>query len=73
VHDAGAAVPAIVLGSIAEPTVCRSLLFSDGDLSIFFTGPVSGPIAITVNVLILLPVVKSVWSLVQPSRKAPSL
>ncbi len=49
------AVLAIVLGPIAEPKLRQSLLFSDGDFSIFFTRPIAGPITIIAIILILLP------------------
>lgn len=49
------AVLAIVLGPIAEPKLRQSLLFSDGDFSIFFTRPIAGPITVIAIILILLP------------------
>jgi putative tricarboxylic transport membrane protein len=49
------AVLAIVLGPIAEPKLRQSLLFSDGDVSIFFTRPIAGPITVIAIILILLP------------------
>ncbi len=52
------AVLAIVLGPIAEPKLRQSLLFSDGDFSIFFTRPIAGPITVIAIILILLPVLK---------------
>ena len=52
------AVLAIVLGPIAEPKLRQSLLLSDGDFSIFFTRPISGPITIAAIILILLPLLK---------------
>ncbi len=52
------AVLAIVLGPIAEPKLRQSLLFSDGDFSIFFTRPIAGPITILAIILILLPLFK---------------
>jgi len=55
------AVLAIVLGPIAEPKLRQSLLFSDGDLSIFFTRPIAGPITIIAIILILLPLGKVIW------------
>ncbi|MEL6520217.1 MAG: tripartite tricarboxylate transporter permease [Pseudomonadota bacterium] len=54
------AVLAIVLGPIAEPKLRQSLLFSDGDVSIFFTRPIAGPITVIAIILILLPLVKVV-------------
>ena len=55
------AVLAIVLGPIAEPKLRQSLLFSDGDISIFFTRPISGPIMIIAIVLLLAPLLRLVW------------
>ncbi len=55
------AVLAIVLGPIAEPKLRQSLLFSDGDISIFFTRPISGPIMVLAIVLILLPILQFAW------------
>ena len=52
------AVLAIVLGPIAEPKLRQSLLFSDGDFSIFFTRPIAGPITVIALILILLPMLK---------------
>lgn len=52
------AVLAIVLGPIAEPKLRQSLLFSDGDFSIFFTRPIAGPITIIALILIFLPLLK---------------
>jgi len=52
------AVLAIVLGPIAEPKLRQSLLFSDGDFSIFFTRPIAGPITIIALFLIFLPLLR---------------
>jgi len=52
------AVLAIVLGPIAEPTLRQSLLLSSGDMSIFFTRPIAGPITVVAIILILLPLIK---------------
>ncbi len=54
------AVLAIVLGPIAEPKLRQSLLFSDGDFSIFFTRPIAGPITVIALVLIFLPLLKAI-------------
>ncbi|MBM7067412.1 tripartite tricarboxylate transporter permease [Actibacterium sp. 188UL27-1] len=54
------AVLAIVLGPIAEPKLRQSLLFSDGDFSIFFTRPIAGPITVIAIILILLPLFKMI-------------
>ncbi len=52
------AVLAIVLGPIAEPALRQSLLISNGDVTVFFTRPISGPITIIALILILLPLFK---------------
>lgn len=52
------AVLAIVLGPIAEPKLRQSLLFSDGDFSIFFTRPIAGPITVIALFLIFLPLLR---------------
>lgn len=54
------AVLAIVLGPIAEPTLRQSLLLSSGDLSIFFTRPIAGPITVIALIMIFLPLIKFV-------------
>jgi len=55
------AVLAIVLGPIAEPKLRQSLLLSDGDFSIFFTRPISGPITVLAIILIFLPLLKLIY------------
>ncbi len=62
------AVLAIVLGPIAEPTLRQSLLLSSGDPSIFFTRPIAGPITVIAIILILLPLLKNIWTKVKSSR-----
>ena len=52
------AVLAIVLGPIAEPALRQSLLISNGDFSVFFTRPISGPIMIIAIILLILPALK---------------
>ena len=52
------AVLAIVLGPIAEPALRQSLLISNGDFTVFFTRPISGPIMIIAIILLILPVLK---------------
>ncbi|MGH1484148.1 MAG: tripartite tricarboxylate transporter permease [Geminicoccales bacterium] len=54
------AVLAIVLGPIAEPTLRQSLLLSSGDMSIFVTRPIAGPITVIAIILILLPFFKMI-------------
>ena len=49
------AVLAIVLGPIAEPALRQSLLISNGDFTVFFTRPISGPIMIIAIILLILP------------------
>ncbi len=62
------AVLAIVLGPIAEPKLRQSLLFSDGDFSIFFTRPIAGPITIVAIILILLPLAKAIRDRLRGAR-----
>ena len=62
------AVLAIVLGPIAEPKLRQSLLLSDGDLSIFFTRPIAGPIMVIAIILILLPLLKLIRDRVRARR-----
>jgi putative tricarboxylic transport membrane protein len=52
------AVLAIVLGPIAEPAMRQSLIGSHGDISTFFTRPISGTIMTAAIVLLLLPAFK---------------
>ena len=52
------AVFAIVLGPIAEPALRQSLLISNGDFTVFFTRPISGPIIIIAIILLILPALK---------------
>ena len=52
------AVLAIVLGPIAEPALRQSLLISNGDFSVFFTRPISGPIMVIAIILLILPALK---------------
>ncbi len=52
------AVLAIVLGPIAEPALRQSLLIFNGDVTIFFTRPIAGPITVIAIVLLLLPLAK---------------
>jgi putative tricarboxylic transport membrane protein len=62
------AVLAIVLGPIAEPKLRQSLLFSDGDFSIFFTRPIAGPITIIALILIFLPLLKAIHGRLRPKK-----
>lgn len=66
------AVLAIVLGPIAEPKLRQSLLFSDGDFSIFFTRPIAGPITIIAIVLILLPLLKVIKDKIKGKKDVPA-
>ncbi len=66
------AVLAIVLGPIAEPTLRQSLLLSSGDLSIFFTRPIAGPITVIALILILMPLLKIIWDKVRSGEQAPA-
>lgn len=66
------AVLAIVLGPIAEPKLRQSLLFSDGDFSIFFTRPIAGPITVIALILIFLPLVKLIRDKIRKAKKETS-
>ena len=67
------AVLAIVLGPIAEPKLRQSLIFSDGDFSIFFTRPISGPIMVIAIVLIVLPLARAIYlRLKRPASEKPA-
>jgi len=61
------AVLAIVLGPLAEPSLRQSLLISNGEFSIFFTRPYSGPIMIAALVLLFLPALKPLFLLAKRS------
>lgn len=61
------AVLAIVLGPLAEPAMRQSLLISDGEFSIFFTRPYSGPIMIAALILLFLPVLALLWKRIKKS------
>ena len=63
------AVLAIVLGPIAEPALRQSLLISNGDVSVFVTRPIAGPITIIALVLLFLPLLKLIYDKVK-NRKA---
>ena len=52
------AVLAIVLGPLAERSVRQSLIGSHGDISIFFTRPISGTIMLIAIILLVLPLFK---------------
>ena len=56
------AVLAIVLGPIAEPAMRQSLLISNGDVTVFLTRPIAGPITAIAIVLLFLPLFKLVWT-----------
>ncbi|MCR9255752.1 MAG: tripartite tricarboxylate transporter permease [Alphaproteobacteria bacterium] len=62
------AVLAIVLGPIAEPKLRQSLLFSDGDFSIFLTRPIAGPITVIAIILILLPLFAKIRRMIRERR-----
>ncbi len=54
------AVLAIVLGPLAEPSLRQSLLISNGDITAFFTRPISGTFMAFAIFLLLLPIIKAV-------------
>ncbi|MBT6094517.1 MAG: tripartite tricarboxylate transporter permease [Rhodospirillaceae bacterium] len=66
------AVLAIVLGPIAEPKLRQSLLLSDGDFSVFFTRPISGPITVIAIILILLPLLKLIRDRIRSMKGTPA-
>lgn len=66
------AVLAIVLGPIAEPKLRQSLLFSDGDFSIFFTRPIAGPITVVALILLFLPLMKVIRDKIRSMKKKPA-
>ena len=63
------AVLAIVLGPIAEPALRQSLLIFNGDVTIFVTRPIAGPITIVAIVLLFLPLFKLIRDKIR-NRKA---
>ncbi len=54
------AVLAIVLGPLAEPALRQSLIGSHGDMTIFFTRPISGSIMAVAVVFFALPIISMV-------------
>jgi putative tricarboxylic transport membrane protein len=52
------AVLAIVLGPLAETSMRQSLLIASGEVSIFFTRPISGPLMVIAIALLLWPALK---------------
>ena len=62
------AVLAIVLGPIAEPALRQSLLISNGDITVFFTRPISGPITVIALILLLLPLFKLIRNKINPKK-----
>lgn len=64
------AVLAIVLGPIAEPKLRQSLLISGGDMTVFFTRPIAGPITIIAVILILLPVFQLIRRKMKENKQA---
>jgi putative tricarboxylic transport membrane protein len=53
------AVLAIVLGPLAEPSLRQSLLIYDGDVTVFFTRPLSGSFMAVAFVLLVLPLAQA--------------
>ena len=62
------AVLAIVLGPLAEPALRQSLLISNGEFSIFFTRPWSGPIMVVALILLFLPLLRPLIGLIRKRR-----
>ena len=61
------AVLAIVLGPLAEPAMRQSLIGSHGDVTIFFTRPISGTIMAIALLLIVLPLLKNLKNRRRPN------
>ena len=59
---------AIVLGPLAEPALRQALIGSHGDVTIFFTRPISGSIMAVAIVLIVLPAVQAIRRKTKDSR-----
>ena len=57
-YPMAAAVLAIVLGPLAEPSMRQSLIISNGDPSIFINRPIAGTITVIACLLFLLPIIK---------------
>ena len=53
------AVLAIVLGPLAEPALRQSLLIANGDMTVFFTRPISGTFMVISILLVILPVLQA--------------
>ncbi|NQV45221.1 MAG: tripartite tricarboxylate transporter permease, partial [Rhodospirillales bacterium] len=54
------AVLAIVLGPLAEPSLRQSLLVSNGEISVFFTRPISGTFMAIAIMLLVMPMVQAI-------------
>jgi len=66
------AVLAIVLGPIAEPALRQSLLISNGDVSVFVTRPIAGPITVIAIVLLFLPLLKLIRDKIKNKKASGS-
>jgi len=62
------AVLAIVLGPLAEPSLRQSLLVSDGDISVFFTRPISGTFMAIAILLLVMPMVQAMRRRMKAAR-----
>ena len=58
---AAPAVLGLVLGPMVERSLRQSLTISHGDLSIFFTRPISAGLTIMALLSLFAPVVRSIW------------
>ena len=64
---AAPAVLGLVLGPLVERSLRQSLTISHGDLSIFFTRPISGVLTVCALLSLFAPLFRAVW---QSTRKA---
>jgi putative tricarboxylic transport membrane protein len=65
---AAPAVLGLVLGPLVERSLRQSLTISHGDISIFFTRPISGALTICALLSLFAPLFRAMW----PSRKKPA-
>ncbi len=64
------AVLAIVLGPLAEQSFRQTLLGTQGDMTIFFTRPISGTIMVIAILLMLYPAIQRLVKRVLAARRA---
>jgi putative tricarboxylic transport membrane protein len=61
-------VVALVLGELTETALRQSLIMSDGSMTIFFTRPISLPLALAAIALFLTPLIQIAWTRVRAAR-----